>query len=137
VRIFLDTNILLDIVEHRVPFSANSQMVLERCDSRGFELLISPHGLATIYYITERKSGGSTALSMVHQILGFASVATLGDGEARNALGYGMADYEDALQAAAAAACGADWLVTRDATGFAGNPVPVLSPEEFLKRFPA
>jgi predicted nucleic acid-binding protein len=136
VRIFHDTNILLDVIEERAPFFKKSQLVLDSCDARGFEILISPHGLATTFYITERKSGGANALAIIHQILGFASVATLGDHEARNALGYGIADYEDALQAASAVAGNADWLVTRDATGFAGSPVPVLSPEEFLRRFP-
>ena len=136
MRVFLDTNILLDIVERRAPFFAASRQVLERCDAHGFDLFLAGHGLATVFYLTERKAGNATALAVIHQILGFAEVAPLGDAEARSALGYGIADYEDALQAAAAAACAADWLVTRDGAGFAGCPVPVLSPQEFLKRFP-
>jgi predicted nucleic acid-binding protein len=136
VRVFLDTNILLDIVERRVPFFAASEQVLDRCDISGFDLFVAGHGLATLYYVTKRKAGAATALAAIHQILGFAEVAPLGDAEARRALGYGIADYEDGLQAAAAAACAADWLITRDATGFAGCPVPILSPEEFLQSFP-
>jgi predicted nucleic acid-binding protein len=136
VRIFLDTNILLDIVEQRAPFFVASRQVLERCDVHGFDLFLASHGLATIFYLTERKAGNAAALTVIHQILGFAEVAPLGDAEARSALGFGIADYEDALQAAAAAACAADWLITRDATGFAGCPVGILSPEEFLQHFP-
>lgn len=47
-------------------------------------------------------------------------------------MNLGIADYEDALQAAAAKACGADWLITRDAKGFAKSTVPAVSPSEFL-----
>ena len=137
MRIFLDTNILLDIIEQRPPFFAASQQTLERCDALGFDLSVASHGLATLFYITERKAGNAAALAVIHQILSWAEVAPLGDPEARSALGYGIADYEDALQAAAAAACSADWLITRDANGFAGCPVPILAPEEFLIRFPA
>ena len=137
MRIFLDTNVLLDIIEQRVPFVTASQLVLDRCDLLGFDLSVAIHGLATIFYLTERKAGNETAFAVVHQILGWAEVAPLGDAEARAALGYGIADYEDALQAAAAAACAADQLITRNAVDFAGSPVPILSPEEFLQRFPA
>jgi predicted nucleic acid-binding protein len=137
VRIFLDTNILLDIIGERTPFFEYSRQVLERCDLLGFEPFLASHGLATIFYLTERKAGTATALAAIRQILGFAQVAPLGDAEARNALGYGIPDYEDALQAAAAVACAAEWLVTRDATGFAGCPIAILSPGEFLQRFPA
>ena len=55
--VFLDTNILLDIVEQRQPFFAASQQVLERCDLLGFDLSVASHGLATIFYLTERKAG--------------------------------------------------------------------------------
>ncbi len=119
------------------PFVAASQQVLDRCDLLGFDLSVAIHGLATIFYLTERKAGNQTALAMVHQILGWAEVAPLGDAEARAALGYGIADNEDALQTAAAAACAADWLITRNGGDFAGSPVPILSPEEFLQRIPA
>lgn len=39
------------------------------------------------------------------------------------------------MQAAAAEAAQADYLVTRDATGFANSPVPVVSPETFAALF--
>ncbi len=34
MRVFLDTNILLDIVEQRLPFYTASQTVLDECDQR-------------------------------------------------------------------------------------------------------
>lgn len=115
---------------------AKLQEVLERCDLLGIDLSIAAHGLATIFYITERKAGNAMALAAIHQILLWAEVAPLGDAEARRALGYGITDYEDALQAAAAEACSADWVVTCDAAGFTNCPIPALSPDEFLQRFP-
>jgi len=135
VRIFLDTNILLDVVEQRDPFFAASKEVLERCDARGWDLLVASHGLATLFYLTARKSGKSAALDAIEQILAWAEAAPLGDAEARAALSYGITDYEDALQVSAAVAGGADWFITRDPAGFTASPISVLSPEEFLTRF--
>lgn len=134
MRVFLDTNILLDIVEQRLPFYAASQAVLDECDQRGFEVFVAWHGIATVFYITARKCGEVYALEMIRDLLTWATVATVGQDEARAALGYGITDYEDALIAAAAAASGVDWLVTRDEAGFLNGPVPPINPGDFLQK---
>lgn len=134
MRVFLDTNILLDIVEQRLPFYTASQAVLDECDQRGFEIFVAWHGLATVFYITARKRGEVYALEMIRDLLAWATVATVGQNEAREALGYGITDYEDALIAAAASASGADWLVTRDEAGFLKGPVPPINPDAFLQK---
>ncbi len=137
MRVFLDTNILLDIIEQRMPHYTASLAVLERGDDLNFELFVAWHGLATVFYITARKQGEAEATNMIRNLLTCATVSTVGHDEAQQALGYGITDYEDALQAAAANACAASWVVTRDAAGFTGSPVPVISPDNFVRRFAA
>jgi hypothetical protein len=46
-----------------------------------------------------------------------------------------MSDFEDASQVAAAMACGAQFIVTRNERDFKKSPVPALSPEAFLQRY--
>jgi len=48
----------------------------------------------------------------------------------------GSTDFEDAMQAASAEACGAHWLSTRDSADFAASPVSSISAADFLARFP-
>jgi hypothetical protein len=47
-----------------------------------------------------------------------------------------MPDFEDALQAAAARACGASFIITRNERDFLSSPVTALSPEIFFAQFP-
>ena len=47
-----------------------------------------------------------------------------------------MRDFKDALQVAAAMACGAQSIVTRNECDFKVSPVPALSPEAFLRLYP-
>lgn len=105
MRVFLDTNILLDIIEQRMPHYTASLAVLERGDDLNFELFVAWHGLATVFYITARKQGEAEATNMIRNLLTCATVSTVGHDEVKQALGYGITDYEDALQAAAANAC--------------------------------
>lgn len=132
MRVFLDTNLLIDVLELRQPFCATSQDVLDRCDALGADVFIAWHGLATAYYIHSRSVGEERAQEAMTEILDAAVVATVGDAEAHRAIELGFADFEDAMQTAAAEACAADVLVTRDPKGFVQSPLIVLSPEDFL-----
>ena len=65
-------------------------------------------------------------------LLKWAEVAETTKADARKAFSYGMRDYEDALQLAAAEACGADVLLTRNTKDFKPSPITVMTPEGFL-----
>lgn len=52
------------------------------------------------------------------------------------AITWAMNDFEDALQAAAALACDAAFIITRNEKDFAASPVQALAPEAFLAREP-
>lgn len=132
MRVFLDTNILFDIVEQRMPHYTASQAVLDECDQRGIEVFVAWHGLATVFYITAKKRGEPYALQMIRDLLTWATVATVGQNEAQEALCYGITDFEDALIAAAASSAHVDWLITRDENGFSKGPVPAINPADFL-----
>lgn len=117
-----------------MPHYTASQAILDECDLRGFEIFVAWHGLATVFYITAKKRGEPYALQMIRDLLNWATVATVGQNEAQEALGYGIADYEDALIAAASSTAGADCLITRDEAGFAKGPVPAVNPTDFLQK---
>jgi predicted nucleic acid-binding protein len=137
MRVFLDTNILLDVLLNRQSFVADSEGVILRCEALGAEMFIAWHGLATAYYLIKRGRTEMEALVEVDKILAWARVAEGTDAHARQARTLGFGDFEDALQAVSATACAADWIVTRNGRDFALSAMPVLAPAEFLQQFPA
>jgi hypothetical protein len=66
----------------------------------------------------------------------WADVAKTGRSDALAALELPMRDVEDALQVAAAMACGAPFIITRNDREFKASPVTALSPDVFLLRDP-
>ncbi len=136
MRVLLDTNILLDVLLNRPGLADESGAVIVRCAGLGAEMFVAWHGLATAYYLLKRGRTEQEALAEVDRILAWARVAAAGDTEARRAHALGLPDFEDALQAASAEACAAEWIVSRDAGGFKGSPVPSIKPADFLGRFP-
>ena len=47
MRVFLDTNILLDVLLNREEFIADSNAVILQCEAAGAQMFIAWHGLAT------------------------------------------------------------------------------------------
>ena len=99
-------------------------------------MFIAWHGLATAYYLLRRGRTEAEAMQEVDKLLAWAWVADTGDAHARSARRLGFSDFEDALQAASAEACGADCIVTRNVADFTKSQVVVLTPAEFLAKFP-
>ena len=137
MRVFLDTNIVLDVLLNRPGLVAESEAVILRCEKAGDGMFIAWHGLATAYYLLKRGRTEAEAMLEVHKLLAWARVADAGDANARSARGLGFSDFEDALQAVSAEACGADCIVTRNAVDFAKSKVAALTPAAFMAKFPA
>jgi predicted nucleic acid-binding protein len=136
MRVFLDTNVLLDVLLNRPGLVVESEGVILRCEKAGDPMFIAWHGLATTYYLLRRGRTEAEAMQEVDKLLAWARVADAGDAHARKARGFGFPDFEDALQAASAAACLADCIVTRNVADFTKSQVVVLTPAEFLAKFP-
>ena len=114
-------------------------MLLSRCGAQ-HEGWLAWHSVATLAYLIERQTlpAGTrpiAARDFVRGLLSWAEVAKTGKADVLTALGLPMADFEDALQAAAALACGAQYIVTRNERNFKASAVQAISPEAFLAKF--
>src|SRR5689334_8948251 len=123
MRVFLDTNILLDVLLNRPGLAAESEAVILRCDALGAEMFVAWHGLATAYYLLKRGRTQAEALIELDKILAWASIAECSDADARRARRLGFSDFEDALQAVAAEACRAQSIVSRNTADFSRSAV--------------
>lgn len=126
MRILIDTDVLLDVALGREPWlAASSETVAWAVDHPG-AAAVAWHTVANIAYLAP-----SDARGFLGDLLRSVDVAPCSTHHALQALAFPMADLEDALQAAAALAFGADWIVTRNLSDFRGSPVPALAPTAF------
>jgi predicted nucleic acid-binding protein len=133
VKVFFDTNVLLDGYYKRAGHDTSDEAI-ERCRVSGpYRGLIAWHTISNIFYLV-RSHSKSTEVSnrFIIDLLAWVEVAETGKHDALSALEFGMKDFEDALQLAAAVACDAEVILTRNTTDFKASPIPVMNPEEFL-----
>jgi predicted nucleic acid-binding protein len=136
-RIFLDTNVLVDVLTRREPFYAASAEVWNLCESRSVHGTISVISFNNIFYVARKSHGSEHALQMLKLLLDIYEPVSLDTQAVRRAIGAGFTDFEDAIQYHAAMSSAAECLVTRNAVHFPKSTLPVLAPEEFLVAYEA
>ncbi len=135
MRLLIEINVLLDVALRR-PGAPESARLLALC-GRQHEGWLAWHSIATLAYLIERQTSAVSGRDLIRGILVWADVAKTGRPDALAALELPMRDFEDALQVAAAMACGAQFIITRNERDFKASPVPALNPEAFLRRYAA
>lgn len=133
MRLLLDINVLLDVALQR-PGARASARLLGLC-GRQHEGWLAWHSVATLFYLIERQQSAISGRDFIGGLLEWADIAGTGRADVVAALDLPMRDFEDSLQAAAAMACGAQFILTRNERDFKASPVPALNPEAFLRRF--
>lgn len=127
MRVLLDTDILLDVALRRDKFFAHSAAVLGWAESEPGQAAVAWHSLSNISYLLR-----PDARPFIRDLLEFVEVPATGTDAAKHAVGFQMKDFEDALQAAAALACGASYIVTRNTAHYRRSPVPAILPAQFI-----
>ena len=132
MNVFLDTNVLMDVLLKRRPFVAESQKVwflAERGKVRGMVAALS---FPNIYYIIRKIRGADAALSMMTMLRDTFTPVPLDEQILNQAIDAGFPDFEDAIQYFSALRADAECLLTRNPDHFPRSRLRVLSPTEFL-----
>lgn len=131
--ILIDTDILIDVAFDRQPFSDPASELLDRLQTGPKRAFVAWHTLSNFYYLVAPARGGSDVRAFIAELIRFVAVADCGTDAVDFALQLGMADFEDAMQVAAARASGARFIVTRNARDFRASPIPAITPPDALQ----
>jgi predicted nucleic acid-binding protein len=134
-KIFLDTDVVLDHLADRQPFSEYAHRLFALAEQDEITLCISALSFSNLYYMLRKLKNGDEALSLLRKLKGLVKVTLVGEAEVKSALGQNFKDFEDALQCFSAKT-EKDMIViiTRNKFDFPKNLIRVESPEEFLAK---
>ena len=136
IRVFLDTNVLLDIIEGRQKFLLASSNVFDLGIRGEIQMFATPLTFANCVYVARKNVGYEKAIRGLKFLKSHVKAATMDDDQVTKALNSDMPDFEDMLQYEAAVIAKCDVIVTRDKKRhFPKNGIPVLSPEAFLNKY--
>jgi predicted nucleic acid-binding protein len=131
MNVLIDANVVFDVVEKRQPHYAASNQVLCLCRRRVLAGMVAYHTVANIFY----QYGKLAVPFLKDSLLPHVRTVSADSPLIIQALQWGMSDFEDALQAAAARANGAAFIISRNVKDFKLSHVPALTPSDYLNRF--
>ena len=134
-NLFLDTNIVIDLLARREPFYKSAAQLFSLADKMQLQLCVSALTFANTNYILLREKKPEEAKLILRKLKLIVKVISLDDkiiGLSLNDSDF--KDYEDALQYYSALENGNDMIITRNLKDFQKSKIPALTAEQFLQR---
>lgn len=132
-KVFADTNVMVDLLAHRVPFYEAAMRLFSLADRGECTIVVSALSFSTTAYLLERKLNYEDLSLVLRQFASIVEIASVDERTVRKSLSA-FRDIEDAMQHYAALQTGCDAIVTRNVKDFTQADIPVYTPDEFLAK---
>ncbi|NCB53587.1 MAG: PIN domain-containing protein [Epsilonproteobacteria bacterium] len=132
MRVLLDTNVVLDLLLDREPFSELAQAIFLNVESKHVEGFLCPTTLTTLYYLLGKHLDKKQCNQTMENLLALFETTHLTKPVLVDSVRSVGSDFEDSVIYTSAKHTKIDVIVTRDTTGFKNSAIKVMSPQEFL-----
>jgi predicted nucleic acid-binding protein len=133
MKIFLDTNIIVDLLSDRQPFSKYAIQIFQKAENNEIQLYTSSHSIATTHYLLKKYLEEKELRNVIYDLLQYLTVIAVDVDIIKKGLRTNHKDYEDAIQILCASSVqNIDYIVTRNTKDFKTSEIPVLNPDEII-----
>lgn len=133
-NVFVDTNIIIDLLAKREPFYKDAQELFTLSDKKIIQLYISSLSFANAYYSIIKHHKEIDAKKYLAKFKVLIKVLPLDDKAIELALASNFNDFEDGLQYYIAIANDSDIIITRNKKDFKNSEIPVLTAGEYIRK---
>jgi len=135
MRIFLDANILVAVINKEYPLFTYASRIMSLADNKQFAVYTSPLCLAVAFYFAEKKNK-KTAKQKIKLLGSNLSIAGIDDACVQKTLqNAAVNDFEDGLEYYAAAENKCKCIITEDKNDFYFSGIEVLNCEGFFNKY--
>jgi len=136
MKILLDTNVVMDVIEKREPSYKDAVTLLKAVSAMEAECYFSASSAKDVFYLVKRHTGSlEKAKKAIVSISKFAIFCDTTKQDVQSALLSDMVDFEDAILVSSAERENMDFVVTRNKKDFINATVKIITPMEFLEIF--
>lgn len=136
MRILIDTNICLDILQKRSGLYQSSRDALIVASDKKLTLYITTATVMDIMYITRKSfSDNVQQRTIVEEFISSFKLLRISKNDIKYAFSGIMKDFEDAVQAKCAKSHRVDLIITRNIKDFVNSPINAITPESFIQQF--
>ena len=135
-RIFVDSDVILDLVACRQPFYQDAARLFSLADSGRLAICSSSLIFANLFYILRKQSSSAAAVAALQKLRLLITVLPVTEKIIDLALASTFADFEEAILYYTAVEERIPVLITRNTKDFRKTAITVCTPPEFLKSIP-
>ena len=133
-NVFVDTNIIIDLLAKREPFYKDAQELFTSSDKKEIQLFISSLSFANAYYAIVKHHKEIDAKKYLAKFKVLVNVLPLDNKAIELALLSGFNDFEDGLQYFIALESESDIIITRNKKDFKNSKIPVMTAGEYIRK---
>jgi len=128
LRVLFDTNVVLDLLLDREPFSLDAARCFSRVEAGEIEGWLCGSTVTTLHYLIRKSAGARKARESISLLLSLFEIAPVNKTALEGALKLPFKDFEDAVLHETAHLVNADVIVTRNTADFKQSTIPVRLP---------
>jgi len=133
-RVFVDTDICLDLLSGRKPFNSVAEKLFSLADTGKIKICVSSLSFANIDYILKSQYSVPNSRQIIAKFKTLVTVLPVDSKTIDLAIASDFADFEDAIQYYSAIENGIDEMLTRNIRDYKKATIKVITPETFLSR---
>lgn len=132
MKLFLDANVVLDLILKRQPFFEAIAEIITIAENKNYKLCVSSVTFVNINYVACKFTDKKNVLESLKILRIVIDVLSISETEIDKALYSKFNDFEDAVQHYCALKYNCNYIITRDLKDFKNSEIPVMTPTEFL-----
>jgi predicted nucleic acid-binding protein len=134
-KLFLDTNIIVDLIADRKPFSKYAIEIFKHAEEKKVQIFTSSHSITTTHYLLKKHVEEKILREILSNLIEFITIVPVNNDVIKKALKSKHKDFEDAIQIISASAIeNIDFIITRNLKDFRESEILALSPDEYFLR---
>jgi predicted nucleic acid-binding protein len=132
-RLFIDTNVVLDLLNERKPYYNPIAQIASLADNDQVIMVVSPISFTTVYYFISKYESSTIAIEKLRKITVLCEICTIDEHTVKKGLNSEFKDFEDSLQYYCATESRCDVIITRNQKDFKKSTIPVMNSMEYLQ----
>ena len=134
--VFLDTDVIVDYLTDRKPFSDGAETVFALIDNKKIKGYASSLSFSNLYYLLSKNATHRKVITKLNDLADFVGILKVDEDIIKAALRSAFKDFEDAIQYYTAVETKRiDIIITRNIKDYKHSTLPVMAPDTFLKTY--
>jgi predicted nucleic acid-binding protein len=136
MKIIIDGNVILDVLQNREPFVQSSSKVLRLVETRQIKGYITTNSVTDIYNVLKHSVKDKQRLYIIlDRLFVLVKIINVKSRDIKRAFRPEVNDFESELMCVCAERKKIDYIITRNTELFRNCLVPAITPEDFLAGF--